>query len=120
LIPAVERDTVRALPEMLAKWSKNNSYYEFKEFEGKVLKHLRHVVFPRYEFATFFTQGVPYGLFLKNIIPFNHVWRQLECGILIAVNLFNDENPRGLGSSLHFFHRFIFLRNFSPARRPRM
>src|SRR6202021_163513 len=36
LIPSVERETVRALPEVLAKWSKNNSYFEFKEFERKL------------------------------------------------------------------------------------
>jgi hypothetical protein len=107
LIPSVERETVRALPEMLAKWSKNNSYFEFKEFERKLLKHLSHVDFSGYEFATFFTQGVPYGLFLKNIIPFSHVWRQIECGVFIAVNLCDDENPRGLGSSLHFSPQFF-------------
>jgi hypothetical protein len=107
LIPPVERATIRAFPEVLAKWSKNNSYFEFKELERKVLQHLRHVDFTRYEFATFFTQGVPYGLFLKNIIPFNHVWRQIDCGIFVAVNLFDDENPRGLGSSLHFSPQFF-------------
>jgi hypothetical protein len=107
LIPPIERKTVRTLPEILAKWSNDNSYYEFKEFEHKALKHLRKVDFQQYELATFFTQGVPYGLFLKNVIPFSHVWRQIDCGIFIAVNLMGDENPRALGSSLHFSPQFF-------------
>jgi hypothetical protein len=107
LVPPVDRETIRALPEMLAKWSKDNSYYEFKDLERKALKYVRRIDFARYEFATFFTQGMPYGLFLENVIPFSHVWRQIDCGIFIAVNLMDDDNPRGFGSSLHFSPQFF-------------
>jgi hypothetical protein len=107
LIPPVDRDTIRTLPEVLAKWSRDNSYYGFKEFERKALKHIRHIDFRRYKFATFFTQGVPYGLFLKNMIPCSHVWRQIDSGIFIATNLTDDQNPRGFGSSLHFSPQFF-------------
>jgi hypothetical protein len=68
---------------------------------------IRRIDFARYEFATFFTQGMPYGLFLENVIPFSHVWRQIDCGIFIAVNLMDDDNPRGFGSSLHFSPQFF-------------
>jgi len=107
LVPPVAREAVRAIPEMLAKWSDNHSHHEYKTFERSALLGLRHVDFQRYEFATFFTQGVPYGLFLKNVIPFTHVWRQIDPGVFIAVNLMDDENPRAFGSSLHFSPHFF-------------
>jgi hypothetical protein len=92
---------------MLAKWSNNHSHHDYKTSERNALLGLRHVDFQRYEFATFFTQGVPYGLFLKNVIPFTHVWRQIDPGVFIAVNLMDDENPRAFGSSLHFSPHFF-------------
>jgi hypothetical protein len=107
LVPPVARETVRAIPEMLAKWSNDHSHHEYKPFERQILRPLRHVNFQRYEFATFFTQGVPYGLLLKNVIPFTHVLRQIDTGIFIANNLMDDDNPRAFGSSLHFSPHFF-------------
>jgi hypothetical protein len=107
IVPTMSRDIVRRLPQILAKWSDDNSYHEFKEFERKALRPLKDIDFRRYEFATFFTQGIPYGLFLQNIIPFSHVWKQINCGIFIVVNLMDDEDPRALGSSLHFSPQFF-------------
>jgi hypothetical protein len=107
LIPPVARETVRAAPEMLAKWSNDHSYHEYKLLERRALQHLRQVDFQRYEFATFFTQGIPYGLLLKNVIPFTHVLRQIDPGIFIANNLRDDDNPRAFGSSLHFSPHFF-------------
>lgn len=107
LIPPVARETVRAIPEMLATWSNNRSYHEYKPFERQALRALRHIEFQRYQFATFFTQGIPYGLLLKNVIPFTHVLRQIDPGIFIANNLMDDDNPRAFGSSLHFSPHFF-------------
>ena len=107
LIPPVARETVRAIPEMLAKWSNDHSHHEYKPFERQILLPLRHVNFQRYEFATFVTQGIPYGLLLKNVIPFTHVLRHIDPGIFIANNLMDDDNPRALGSSLHFSPHFF-------------
>ena len=102
IIPALGREAIRPLPQILAKWSDDKSHFEFKLFERKALKPLKGIDFTKYEFATFFTLGVPYGLFLKNAIPFSHVWKQVDCGIFIVVNLMDDDNPRAFGSSLHF------------------
>jgi hypothetical protein len=107
LAPAVTRAIVRDIPEMLAKWSNNRSHHEYKTFERNALLGLRQVDFQRYAFATFFTQGIPYGLFLKNCIPFTHVWRQIDPGVFIVVNLLDDDNPRAFGSSLHFSPHFF-------------
>ncbi len=107
LIPPVERQEVLPIPEVLATWSKDHSHWEYKPLERRALRHLRAVDFHRYEFATFFTEGVPYGLFLKNIIPFTHVWRQVAPGVFIVVNLMDDDYPRAFGSSLHFSPHFF-------------
>ena len=106
LIPPVARETVRAIPEMLAKWSNDHSHHEYKPFERQTLRPLRHVNFQRYELQ-YFMQGIPYGLLLKNVIPFTHVLRQIDSGIFIANNLMDDDNPRAFGSSLHFSPHFF-------------
>ena len=107
IIPPVARETVRTVPGMLAKWSNDHSHHEYKPFERQALRALRHVDFQRYQFATFFTQGIPYGLLLKNVIPFTHVLRQIDPGVFIANNLMDDDNPRAFGSSLHFSPHFF-------------
>jgi hypothetical protein len=114
IIAGLDRETIRTLPQILAKWSDDNSYFEFKLFERKALRPLRGIDFSHYEFATFFTLGVPYGLFLKNIVPFSHVWKHVDCGVFIVINLMDDD-VRVPSDLLSISHRSSF-----PRRRPPM
>lgn len=55
-----------------------------------------------YEFATFFTVGLPYGLILKNVIPFTHAPSGPYCGVFIANSIIEAKAPMETGSALVF------------------
>ena len=107
IVEPFARETIRELPQVLAQWSKDNSHYSYKDFERKVTKALKGIQFSGYEFGTFFTMGMPYGLFLKNPIPCSHVMKNIDCGLFISNNLMMEIEPHQVDSSLHFSPQFF-------------
>jgi hypothetical protein len=65
-------------------------------------KRLRETNFACYKFATFFTTGLPYGLFVGNVVPCSHVMKQLDCGLSINNALIEEHAPIGLASAIVF------------------
>jgi len=80
LVSATDESHVRSLPRQLEAWSKDKSHHEFAWAKRGASKRLRDVNFATYKFATSFTKGLPYGLFIGNVIPCSHVMKELDCG----------------------------------------
>lgn len=102
LVPPFNKQQLRSLPRQLLAWSNDNSHHEFAKFKRSVSKKLTGIDFMQYSFATFFTSGVPYGLFVKNAIPCTHVLKDIDCGVFIANNLIEEHSPMKFGSALVF------------------
>jgi hypothetical protein len=66
-----------------------------------ITDRIKGVDFARYQFATFFTSGLPYGLVLQNVIPFTHVLTGPYCGVFIA-NAIIEERSFPVGSAVLF------------------
>jgi len=58
--------------------------------------------FKKYEFATFSTIGLPYGLILENVIPFTHILNGPYCGVVIANSITETLRPMEIGSAVLF------------------
>jgi hypothetical protein len=67
----------------------------------KITDRIKDIDFTKYKFATFFTEGLPYGLVLKNIIPFTHMLNGPYCGMFIT-NAITQEFQQAVGSALLF------------------
>jgi hypothetical protein len=102
LVPATDKSQVRSLPRQLEAWSKDKSHHEFAWAKRAASKRLPEVNFATYKFATFFTKGLPYGLFIGNVIPCSHVMKELDCGLFITNALIEDHAPIGLASAIVF------------------
>ena len=102
LVPATDKDQVRSLPRQLQAWSKDRSHHEFAWAKRAASKRLREVNLANYKFATFFTKGLPYGLFIGNVIPCSHVMKQMDCGVFITNALIEEHVPIGLASAVVF------------------
>ncbi len=102
LVPATDKNQVRSLPRQLEAWSKDKSHHEFAWAKRAASKRLREVNFATYKFATFFTKGLPYGLFIGNVIPCSHVMKELDCGLFITNALIEEHVPIGLASAIVF------------------
>ena len=102
LVPAIDEDQARSLSRQLEAWSKDKSHHEFAWAKRAASTRLREVNFANYKFATFFTKGLPYSLFIRNVIPCSHVMKELDCGLFITNALIEEHVPVGLASAIVF------------------
>jgi hypothetical protein len=100
--PPVERFELRPLARQLQEWADDRSGPALREVRKKVTDRTKDIDFRRYEFATFFTSGLPYGLILKNAIPFTHVMNGPYCGVFLANAIAEEGYPAPIGSALLF------------------
>ena len=69
----VKRQQLQSLPRRLQDWAANHSSPACHEVRKSITHRIKGIDFSHYQFATFFTSGLPYGLILQNVIPFTHV-----------------------------------------------
>ncbi len=53
---------------------------------------IEHISFHKYDFATFFTHGVPFSLIIKNIIPVSHVHLHINPDFFIFNSIFFESH----------------------------
>lgn len=102
IVPEVAREDILSLPRQLQAWAKDRSSPALRETRKKVTDRIRGLDFSKYQFATFFTVGLPYGLILENIIPFTHVPNGPYCGVFIANSIIEANAPMEIGNALLF------------------
>lgn len=100
--PPVDRFELLPLARQLQEWAADRSGPALREVRKKVTERIEGIDFRRYEFATFFTSGLPYGLILKNAIPFTHVMNGPYCGMFLANAIAEEAHPAPIGSALLF------------------
>jgi hypothetical protein len=88
IIPAVSKARLEATKKYLFE-SSGNIDIQNKILSG-FLESLNVVNFNNYKRAIFFTDGIPYGLLISNIIPNSHVFRN-RSSYFIFDNLFSVE-----------------------------
>ncbi|MFI1770702.1 hypothetical protein [Thalassobellus citreus] len=106
--PDVDKSKYRIL---IQKWKEKASegiedQSAFNDLSALIYPSLEHIDFLKYEFATFFTKGAPYGLILKNQIPISHVHLQLLPDFFLFNNIqidsFSDTPSAVVFSPLEF------------------
>ena len=65
LVPVIDRREIDSLPRQLDAWSRDRSSRAFDSLRRQITARIKDIDFGLYEFATFFTVGLPYGLVLK-------------------------------------------------------
>jgi hypothetical protein len=61
------------IEEVINEWSRSRDEVLFTRVSQEIEKRIVGIDFKKYQFATFFTNGLPYSLHLKNVIPFTYV-----------------------------------------------
>jgi hypothetical protein len=102
LTPFFSRQELHALPRQLHSWSNDRSSQALAAVRRKVMKAIAGVNFAEYGLATFFTIGVPYGLFIRNAIPCSHVLMNWHCGVFVAMAIVEEHKPLSFDSALLF------------------
>ena len=104
LLPSVGRASLRSLPRDLHDWSGDPSHHAYQAWKRRVRTALRGIDLNSYGFATFFTTGLPYGLFLGNPIPCSHVLKDIDAGVMISNAIEQEYAPDSFGSTSSCFH----------------
>jgi hypothetical protein len=101
-VPAIDRHELDALPRQLQTWSSDRSSRAFDPLRQQITHRIKDIDFSRYEFVTFFTAGLPYGLVLKNAVPCTHAPRGPYCGAFVAHAIAQEHRPITFDSALVF------------------
>ncbi len=60
------------IKDLIENW-KNDEPNAINNLSAAIFPYIEHIQIDKREFATFFTDGVPYSLILKNVVPISHV-----------------------------------------------
>jgi len=84
----------RKISALIEEW-KNGDQNSFNDLSSYIYPNIENIELKDYDFATFFTEGAPYSLILKNIIPISHVHLHLNPDFFIFNNLYfeNAQTP---------------------------
>lgn len=99
-IDALDEETPNKILYLIEYYKKGSAHI-YKELESIIYPRIEGINFPNFKFCTFFTEGVPYSLFLKNIIPFTYVHLHLHVDLFIFNNI-HKESLDSVGSSVIF------------------
>lgn len=102
LVDRVGRDEILSVPRQLQAWANDRSSPALRDTRRKIIDRIRGIDFKKYEFTTFFTTGLPYGLILQNVIPFTHMLNGPYCAVSITNAIIDENEPLPTGSALLF------------------
>jgi hypothetical protein len=101
LVAPVQKHQLHPLQKLIYEW-KNGSNEAYSRLKQTITKRIKGIDFNQYEFATFFTRGLPYGLILNNIIPFSHVLINIDSGLFIFNNIVYETIPSSVDTAVVF------------------
>ena len=77
------------IKDLIENW-KNNEPNAFNNLSAAIFPYIEHIEFNKREFATFFTDGVPYSLILKNVVPISHVHMRINPDFFIFNSIYYE------------------------------
>jgi hypothetical protein len=99
--PFDRRDSDR-INSLLVEWGETRSAPARSELVKTVSDRLTSIDLTRYQYATFFTRGLPYGFALDNIIPISHVLSGVQDDLFIFNNILVERSKNFFGSAIVF------------------
>lgn len=89
----------KKIAKYIHEWKKKGKYYSYIKIENLVKERVQDVDFSKYEVATFFTNGLPYGLILDNPIPFCYIHKRMRDDIVILNSIIYSQKSFGTAVS---------------------
>jgi hypothetical protein len=100
LIPVPDMES-KEITNELARWRTSGDNTILNNLSARVYPILEKIPFSKYKFASFFTGGIPYPLFLANVIPFTCIESDLQPDFFFFNNIYSELNEP-LPSSIVF------------------
>jgi hypothetical protein len=104
-VTPIARSELHPLQKLVYEWKNQGSDYAYQQLRRKIVERVEGINFLDYQFATFFTLGLPYGLALNNMIPFTHVFLHPGCDLFVVNSIGCELFASPAGSVLLFSPR---------------
>ena len=84
----------RAVQKWIQDWKEHGDETQLQKLKDAVFQRIGSTSFLQFEYATFFTEGLPYSLMLENVIPCSHVHLSFRPDLFIMNNImFHNGEP---------------------------
>jgi hypothetical protein len=102
IAPSATREEVESVENKLKSITSSNARPIFNEINEIFKRKIGSVDFFKFKCATFITEGLPYGLGIKNVIPICHILRYPNLGQFLFNNIYYENINYNFGSALIF------------------
>jgi hypothetical protein len=90
VVDALPQYEGRDIQRWIYDWKEKNDDSQFTKLRNTALQRIGSIPFEKYEYATFFTEGLPYSLVIENVIPCSHVNLAIRPDLIVFNNLLYD------------------------------
>jgi len=84
VVEGVEDDEIQAVTRFIRNWKSTGEKNQLQKIVNKVNSRVGHIDFSKHEYATFFTEGLPYSLVIKNCIPNTQIHLTLKPDLFVC------------------------------------
>lgn len=106
--------TMKEVNNLLADWRDTGNLTFLNDLKAKIYPSIENIQFPDFEFATFFTVGIPYSLSIENVIPCSHINLKLRPDFFIFHTIFAEERLPTHGAVIFSPEDFIDQKTGKP------
>jgi len=101
VVRPLEKRESRSVQNFIQKCKSDGSHNQLQKVLDKITQRVGHIRFEEFEYATFFTEGLPYALGIENVIPCSHVNLALRADLFVF-NCLVFEHIERFGSAVVF------------------
>jgi len=91
IVDSLARNERRDVQGWIQDWKENDDHAQFEKLKDAVWRRIRSTSFTQFEYATFFTEGLPYSLILENVIPCSHIHLSLRPDLFILNSIMSED-----------------------------
>jgi hypothetical protein len=96
IVKGFNKHEQREIEKWIQDWKRNGDDQQLRNLRKAGLDRIGEVAFAAFGYATFFTNGLPYGFIIENAVPCSHVNLSLRCDLFIINSiLFNRSGHIG-------------------------
>ena len=101
IVAPLKKNEGKDIQKSIQNWKETNDAFEYEKVRDVVAQRLGARSLTDFRYATFFTEGLPYSLFVKNTIPCTHVHLAVRPDLFV-LNSIMFSAGEGFGSAVVF------------------